>query len=328
MRTVTLLLIFNLISFISYAQLTNGLVARYDFENGTVINQVDNKTGINNGATAATDRFGNSNQAFYFDGIDDRIKLDTTGLALNEFTYSVWVKIDSFPATTGNRSWIMRVGGDNNNYEQLINLNNSYNTGTPVIANGFGGAGYNVAAPVSSTYEDVDRSMDSSWNHLVFVRADTFWAFYVNDTLVDSVHHSPLTPYYGNNGIIAMVGARNDSSYLFNGFIDDIKIYNRAISETEVSLLYNEMPTALNQVSGHTKIDLFPNPSLGQLYLNFGKSMKDIQVNMYDLQGRTLQTSIFQDQRNITLELPKEPMLYVVEIIADGERSIHKVVKK
>jgi len=79
----------------------------------------------------------------------------------------------------------------------------------------------------------------NKWTHLLMVHADGVLSFYVNGALVDSAPS-------GNTGdmtspILLGAGDINDfgAAAHFRGKIDDARIYNRALSATEVKQLYN-----------------------------------------------------------------------------------------
>jgi hypothetical protein len=85
--------------------LNNGLVAYYPFNGNANDESGNGNDGTVNGATLTTDRFGNIDEAYDFDGTDDFISInDNTGLDGNsEFTISCWIKINS-TVTFGNTS--------------------------------------------------------------------------------------------------------------------------------------------------------------------------------------------------------------------------------
>src|SRR5688572_22093955 len=88
----------------SFAQIpTTGLVAYYPFS-GNANDSIGNNDGTVYGAALTTDRFGNPNSAYTFDGVNDYIKVsDAIGLNNPNFTYSAWVYANALPAN-GNAS--------------------------------------------------------------------------------------------------------------------------------------------------------------------------------------------------------------------------------
>ena len=71
---------------------TNGLVGYWPF-NGNANDQTPNgNNGTVNGATLTTDRFGNANSAYNFDGINDYIQINNIvgNFGLSDFTISIF----------------------------------------------------------------------------------------------------------------------------------------------------------------------------------------------------------------------------------------------
>ena len=70
-----------LISAISFAQIpTDGLVAHYPFNGNANDASTNSNDGTVNGATLTTDRFGNANSAYSFDGVDDDINCGNSNI--------------------------------------------------------------------------------------------------------------------------------------------------------------------------------------------------------------------------------------------------------
>ena len=100
-------LLLPLFFFFTYYMLNSqNLVAYYPFNGNGNDNSGYGNHGTVNGATLTTDRFGNVNSAYYFDGINDYIDLGSweNGGAM---TFSFWARWDS-----------------NHNYSRIIELGN------------------------------------------------------------------------------------------------------------------------------------------------------------------------------------------------------------
>ncbi|MEJ6801976.1 MAG: hypothetical protein QNK77_12425, partial [Crocinitomicaceae bacterium] len=93
-----LLLITICISSVSFGQVpnyvpTNGLVGWWGFNGNANDESGNGNNGTVNGATLTTDRFGNPNSAYDFDGVDDFIEvLDTPELSFgsDNFSVAIW----------------------------------------------------------------------------------------------------------------------------------------------------------------------------------------------------------------------------------------------
>lgn len=77
----------------TFADLSTGLVARYDFGGNANDLSGYGNDGTVHGAALTVDRFGNANSAYGFDGVDDYIRVpDAPQLnGMNSLTLSVWV---------------------------------------------------------------------------------------------------------------------------------------------------------------------------------------------------------------------------------------------
>ena len=86
---------------ITHAGLSDGLVAYYPF-NGNANDESGNRNnGTVNGSTLTTDRFGNANCAYSFDGVNDYITIQESDIlkVTSELTITTWVKINSITSS-------------------------------------------------------------------------------------------------------------------------------------------------------------------------------------------------------------------------------------
>ena len=85
-----------LVSIMTFAQIpTDGLIAHYPFNGNANDESTNSNHGTVNGATLSTDRFGNVNSAYDFDGTNDYISIPGKAewdFGLNSFSISVWFK--------------------------------------------------------------------------------------------------------------------------------------------------------------------------------------------------------------------------------------------
>lgn len=72
---------------------------------------------------------------------------------------------------------------------------------------------------------------DDKWHHAAIVRSGTAYKFYVDGVLIGT-SSGILQTYYR-----LFVGARSSKSYFYKGLLDDIRIYNRALSGTDIQNL-------------------------------------------------------------------------------------------
>jgi hypothetical protein len=216
---------------------SNGLVGWWPFNGNADDESGNGNNGTVNGATLTTDRFGNTNQAYSFDG-NDWIELNLLPAInnSNELAVSVWVKSTGTNSNTncsvGCAQYYFSRGYDGGN-----GFNISTNQGnTPYFAGGVNG-GFNGG----QWAQDPNNTLipHSQWNHLLLNYDGINIKLYVNGSLVGT------TPYTTNVGVgnttNAVFGRQfiNNYSYFAVGKIDDGAIWNRALSQQEISDLYN-----------------------------------------------------------------------------------------
>ncbi|PWK23023.1 concanavalin A-like lectin/glucanase superfamily protein [Arcicella aurantiaca] len=206
------------------------LLACYPF-NGNAQDSKGTNHGTVNGATLTTDRFGNPNRAYSFDGISNYISIPGANLAPSEYTYSAWVNASELPAFNDIRT-ILSIGNDGGDQFIMLFYNN-YTTGPAWNYGSY--TGYTVAVlPPMFSYSLVAAN---TWVHFTVARTTTSRKMYLNGQLIAS---NSATPVYYSSPILGAIGARYKGIQPFKGKIDDVKIYNGALTDEEVFLLYNE----------------------------------------------------------------------------------------
>lgn len=317
---------------------TNGLVRYYPFSGNA--NDISNnaQNGTINGASLTSDRFGNPNSAYEFDGVNDFIEIPLNGLMLNEYTYSAWALTNTLPTLQSGRL-ILSVGTNFTSNplggDQVLACNNLTNDNF----NGWGGNGYNSGNPPQYiVYQGTDVIVNQ-WTHIVLTRSSNTMRLYVNCTLVKTDSTSfATTPIYGN-APAAKIGSRQNNSMFFHGKIDDVRIYNRALSNSEVSMLCSECLNyqtitvtdtliinsniiGFNPIEFQHTIKVFPNPTNEMLTVDFGDnftSMADFTFTITNTLGQTVYTTpINQQQNTIDISTWANGVYYVQVIDAQG----------
>ncbi|QMW03111.1 LamG domain-containing protein [Spirosoma foliorum] len=209
-----------------------GLVAYYPF-NGNAIDESGNgHWGYVSGPSLTTDRFGNAARAFSFDGINDLIEIqDQSDLNTLDFTYSMWINISEYGTSSLDGPRIASISmAKYGNTQGFIIYNNpqgqyvirTHPPNIPATSND-----YFTALPIPV----------NAWKHVVFTKVGQKMCVYVDGSL------SSTGSYLGNyttspgNLLIGCGPWRLDE--FFKGKLDDIRIYNRGLSETEVAQLYD-----------------------------------------------------------------------------------------
>ena len=216
-----------------WADLNDGLVAYYPFDGNAEDESGNGNDGTVNGATLIDDRFGNQKSAYNFDGVNDSISVDDGSQFnfSNHLSLSLWVK--------------PRVS-QKNSYAGLIDKSHSHNSNNGVvkswilqqndrITNNFGfGYCYNNSCVSTKNAISLDTNI---WNHLFISKANKVVKVYKNGILI-STYQNSVSSIDTNGTLPLIIGSVNNWNRFFNGIIDDIRIYNRALSESEIQQLY------------------------------------------------------------------------------------------
>jgi hypothetical protein len=227
----------------SIYDLTSGLVAYYNFNGGNTNDSsgFNNKIILNNNATAATDRFGNANNAFSFDGSSSYMKVaNSPSINPNSITLFAIVKVNGFYAGACNGNQILGKGypdGINGWFVmRFIDTTNTHCSGPPNTNTELFGAAFGDSGPASTAYGENNPIQTGDWYNLVYTYDGHYAKFYLNGQLTETTLASvSFTP----NTNDLFIGRNEDPAYpyYFNGVIDEIRIYNRALSAGEINQL-------------------------------------------------------------------------------------------
>ena len=205
--------------------ITAGLVAAYEFSGNANDVSGNGNDGVVNGATLTADRFGNVGSAYSFDGIDDIVDI---GAVLTD------------PANLTIAAWISRGGLGISSWQDIV----AGTCGSPLFALNpqpnhltFGGQ-CNDPMPMSF---DTAVIQDTDWHFVAATYEGNSVEMYRDGELMNS---SPQTGDFNTSVPLGIGGAFLVETHpeYFNGSIDDIYFYNRALSPTEVSTLYSAIP--------------------------------------------------------------------------------------
>jgi len=218
------------VSVVSAVDLERGLVAYYSFDDCSAKDLSGNgNDGIIYGAKCVDGKFG---KALSFDGVNDYVKIrDLVPYITNDWTLIAWVKAESF---TDHREGI--VGSGWNFHDWYLGV-----TGKRENKNFVVWVGRGSEFPSPGLYKAMYGPISAGqWYFIAGVREGRTLKLYINGELksveTDTIWgKSEGYPFYiarTNAGLDWYEGER------FNGFIDEVRIYNRALSEEEIRALY------------------------------------------------------------------------------------------
>jgi Concanavalin A-like lectin/glucanases superfamily len=236
-----------LISFIIYGNLTaqtnTSLVLRYQFNNTVAdISSNSNNPSFNN-TTFTTDRFGNANSAVHFNGANSFIQIPNN-LSLNfanTITLSAWVRPTGFYYDICHASSILNKGT-----ADYLPGNYSLRFDDALFTEGKGCSGDRLKDSLHMNFRATGTPLKTytpfieknKWYHLVYTNDGSTATLYVD---CDIKYAVPFKETFTNTEDL-FLGKTNDEffPFWFNGDLDDVRIYNRALSKTEVEQLCAE----------------------------------------------------------------------------------------
>ena len=306
MKKIILSLVVLTCAEISYCQIvSNGLIAHYEL-NGDAVDATTNQMhGTNYGAVPAMDRFGKTDGCMYFNGAGAFIEVLSSSSNMPELvSVSVWVKPED------------RVNRHTPISKRLIHNAHPHNsyaiTTTEIGPNGkWQFAASDFTSYSQTTIEDTVL-YDLDWTHIVGTYDGSEMRLYVNGQLVSSTQktgdilYSPMTLRIGH----AIPGTSQTD---FRGWIDDVRIYNRGLTSTEVDSLFQTNLTSMRKTATEETIQFYPNPAKGTIQVN-SDQIKEVRI--IDLQGRIQTVNV----SNHSIDLNSIPKgIYIFETITpDG----------
>lgn len=218
----------------SKSTLSQGLMVYYNFDNNS-LNQVNNHSHLSSVGTASfvTSKDSRFGKAFKSDGIN-YLRGNMDSLKFEEYTFSLWTKITKLPPVSSGRV-LFDIGGYNGDH--LIQLNNNLTSiNKPFGILGWYGGGYFASAYVNRVQDSIMPDT-GRWYHVVYMKTKDSIKIYVNCKWQDS-EYEPLKPRYSTDALrYVTVGARYNGSIKYEGLIDEVRVYNRVLTEEEIQEL-------------------------------------------------------------------------------------------
>ncbi len=227
--------------------LSNGLAAYYKTDEAAgATNAIDSSGNANtgtytNGATTTVGKFGNGAS---LDATDDYITVaDSNSLDIaNQLTVSAWIKADA--ADLGNYATIVsKRHSEGDPYNDWI-----IDTGPTGIIREFCITADAGGGPTSGQWCLSGGSLTTAWTHIVGTYDGTTQKIYIDGVLTASQDVS-ITLATSDQPL--RIGSSNGTEEYFDGVIDETRVYNRALSQAEITHLYNWAPGPV----GYWKMD-------------------------------------------------------------------------
>jgi hypothetical protein len=299
---------------------TNGLVGWWPFNGNADDESGNGNNGSVNGATLTTDRFGNANKTYNFNGTNNFISVTNNNSLQtpNAISINFWVQF-SGPG----HGRLVSKGWSPDGIEVHTEASSNHKIR---YGGAFNGLGY---GPISQT-----TLLDNQWYMATTIDNGNVKYIYINGLLEDSLVHnygsvpvSTIDVYFGKN-------SQNATDYLL-GKLDDIGIWNRALTQQEITDLYNANVcyeyvtvtdtlvintgiTGYNPITYMNTLKIWPNPTNDHITIDAGDltTMNGYSIKIEDAQGQQVfQNAVNQQQFYIDITTWGGNGLYFVRII-------------
>ncbi len=289
---------------------SNGLVGWWPFNGNAYDESGNGNNGTINGATLTSNRFGNANSAFSFDGLTSYI----TGSIANftntsSSTVSAWVK---YTGDAGGQPYDLyfqygSYGSHTFSYDYNFN-NKNLDLYSQCFAN-----------PYTSL------NITNAWHHIVVADSLAETTIFIDgNILVNFTSGSGSNCYQGSNQFYIGGGVNNQFT---TGLLDDIGIWNRALTRQEITSLYSSSSVGVNEVSQCNLFSVFPNPAQSAINVKADAKLVGSVFTIYDYTGKGVKTGKLNSE-NTTIEMGNLSGGIYTFSIDENRKQTFKVIKK
>jgi hypothetical protein len=309
---------------------TSGMIAGYSFTG----NANDESTNANNGtvygAILTTNRLGTPNAAYRFDGVDDYIQVpnDPALTPADSFTLCAELKVEGFYSGNCQVSTIFQKGAGSGGY------------GLCFSDNGYDGESCSNYDPAHMTFQCIKAGViTSAPQYYPSFIANNQWYCLTGTFDGDSIRIyidgvKMKTAYYpsavGVNTGDLVFGHLVSTSfpYWFKGVIDDARIYNRVLTNTEIQgyCSYLAGIENHNSVSSHVTINTLGN---GIYELVLDRNYKKADVTIRTVLGQEVYSSRVNNSRKEMMNLSSFAKgIYLLNITTEEGQYTTKLFKE
>lgn len=300
-----------------------GLVAWYPFEGNANDATPYNNHGVIGGNPVfetVKNRLRPGGTALKFDGVKDSVLVPNGVQLISDFTtVSFWIRVDSINAKDAESyiidfgHWDQRFKISLPQHKRIVWTTNSKNTQFP-----------NFISDMDA--KDGNELLLGDWWHVTMVHDGKDDVIYIDGKEVNrkpaaGVLNPTTRPMgIGNNAV--------DGGQYFIGALDELKIYNVALTTAEIARLYQNGVTSLKDLQadfGRYIRVAYPNPAVNEVSIKHTlPGNQDLLVRVLDLSGRQLGAFKFDKgslgSGNLTLNVANYPTgTYLANFILGGK---------
>ena len=279
------------------------LLANYTFDNTLSDENGSNAFATQTGMIYGTDRSGVANKALFINGTGTTASLTNLPVGNSSRTFSFWIK----PTQSNGANRIFSYGSPSGTaaYGASFDVSTIYNFSWSSNLPYFHSTSLNV------------------WKHIVctFEQSTSTASLYIDGAL----RASGLFGWHtADNGILYLGSLFGQTGSSYIGFLDDLKIYNYALSQSEVSSLFNTNTLSTTNFSNNNlQASVYPNPTNDILNIQMEKELKTATI--YTVLGN--QVLVSTDKQINVSSLSSGNYFVRIEAV-DGAVTTQKIIIK
>lgn len=284
----------------------NGLVGSFSFKNGNAVDE--SATGINGIPYNVSITKGFVDSAYYFNGVNGKINCGTNDRGItNTVTLSAWVK-----TTSSDYMWIIgkyQTLEDKGFYLAIKN-------GQALIGGRNNGGMNNVYSP--------NLVNDGQWHHIMGVIYNNTWELWVDCQLKGTATSYSSSPDLRCSEPLTIGDynyAQNGLNCYFSGLIDEVKIYNRLLSNNEKLAICNRA-LGIEATPPQISLTVAPNPANETCRVEYDTRGKLSTLTLTDALGRVVKSVELENKGQHELSVADVPAgLYYLHVNTAGKIS-------
>lgn len=216
----------------------------------------------------------------------------------------------------GNLLWTKQLGGLNGKSITLDNNGNVYTIGSCFGTNDFdpGPGVFNLTGGNSDSFiSQLDSLGNFVWAGLL-TGTNQVWA---NSLAIDRDNNLYITGYFNETA----------------DFDPSSSIYNLTSPAIGYDIFINKLSTndilGLEQNGFKGGIKIFPNPTEGNLIVEFDSEHDDLDIVLRNILGQVISTNFISTKKRIEIEINEESGIYLLEIADQkNHKAVVKIIKK
>lgn len=297
---------------------------------------------VTSGVSATSNRNNLPNKALYFNSKNDYVTLPGQSFGTGKITVAAWVNPSAFYQGACQTNIIIandgRINGISNGKwymsysDNLADGNNcgNYDANNQLLSFRLGftdGTAVNLASTFGAQL--------NRWYFLTGSYDGQVMKFYIDGALVKQQTVNKTLDVNGASSIYVARDHHNTYSYNVTGSIDDIKLYDCALTNSGIQNLYNSSsrvaqsaPKESTIVTKSPEFTVSPNPTSAVLNINTTESQVGWNVEIYNLQGKRMFTGNLDEVTQDGLDVSKyQSGVYILKLTNGDKQVIKRFVR-